>query len=201
MRVWQTYVRQECRTPKDWGKSVGHKCPFSSPAVQTPPRSGFHSISGQLICTCADPTSNGFSTTPGGCLWGPQPSLDKTAPSSRPRPSLFRSFPLIHSTHTHTHTHTPPLPHQSRWASQLWRSLLPWSFNSLNQTPSRGFYNLPDVSFSGVTAVPDSVCVSVVKMLWSILPAEQSMCAFCPPLNCQHSVRARVQSWIRCLWN
>ena len=44
-----------------------------------------------------------FSTTPGGCLWGPQPSLDNTAPSSRPRPSLFRSFPLIHSTHTHTH--------------------------------------------------------------------------------------------------
>ena len=108
MRVWQTYVRQECRTPKDRGKSIGHKCPFSSPAVQTPPRSGFHSISGQLICTCADPTSNGFSTTPGGCLWGPQPSLDKTAPSSRPRPSLFRSFPLILSTHTHTHTHPSP---------------------------------------------------------------------------------------------
>lgn len=172
----------------DGGKSVGHEC-FLLTCRPDTPRSGFHSISGQHIFPWADLTSNSFSTTPGAST-----SLDKAAPSSHPQPSLFQSFPLIHSTHTHTHP-SPSSPVQiSIPAIEKPSPLIPL-LNSLNQTPSMGFYNLPDFSFIGVTAVPDCVCVIVVKMLWSIFPAEQSECAFCPPLNCLHWVRPRGQSW------
>ena len=139
---------------QDGGTSVGHECPFSSPAVQTRPRSGFHPISGQHICTSTDPTSNGFSITPGGCLRGPQTSLHKTAPSSRPQPSLL-IFPT-HSFNTHP---SPSSPVQiSIPALGKPSPLNPQEFKPDPQ-------HLPDVSFPGVTAVPDSVCVTVVKML------------------------------------
>ena len=92
---------------QDRGKSAGHECPFSSAAVQTPPRSGFHSISGQHICTCADQTSNGFLNNARRLPLGTstQPGQHCTLISS---PAFSLPIFPTYSFNTHTHTHPSP---------------------------------------------------------------------------------------------
>ena len=153
MRVWARVCQARIQDTYQTEENLLDMSVFSSPAIQTPHAQGF--TPSQASTSAPEQTQH---LTASRQHQGPQPAWTRLHPHLTP--SLLSSH-LSHLFIQHTHTHTHPSPSSpvqiSIPAIEKPSPLIPL-LNSLNQTPSIGFYNLPDVSFIGVTAVPDCVC-------------------------------------------